>query len=73
MELVWDYFEDQDKILPTLVQTFKQMNLTVTAEGVETLEMADSMRDMGCNYLQGYYFSKPLPVAEFLQKYGREN
>ncbi len=73
MELVWDYFKDQDKILPTLVQTFKQMNLTVTAEGVETLEMADSMRDMGCNYLQGYYFSKPLSVAEFLQKYDREN
>ncbi len=69
MEIVWDYFKEQDKILPTMVQTFKQMHFTVTAEGVETLEMADAMKEIGCDYLQGYYFSKPLPASEFVQKY----
>ena len=70
MELVRDYFKDHDKFLPTLVQTFKQMEFTVTAEGVETLEMVDMMAKIGCDYLQGYYFSKPLPAAEFAEKYG---
>ena len=70
MEIVRDYFKEQDKILPTLVQTFKQMNFTVTAEGVETLEMVETMRGIGCDFLQGYYFSKPLPSHEFAKTYG---
>lgn len=70
MEIVQDYFKDCDKILPALVHAFKQMNFTVTAEGVETLEMAESMKKIGCDFLQGFYFSKPLPVSEFVKKYG---
>ncbi|MBQ6206479.1 MAG: EAL domain-containing protein, partial [Oscillospiraceae bacterium] len=38
-------------------------------EGIETAEMADAMSELGCDFLQGYYFSKPLPVDEFVQKY----
>jgi len=72
MELVWDYFNDQDQILPTLVNTFKLMNFTVTAEGIETEEMADAMKNIGCDFLQGYCFSKPLPVDEFILKYGKQ-
>ncbi|MBR4321263.1 EAL domain-containing protein [Treponema sp.] len=71
MEIVRDYFNAPDKILPTMVQTFKQMNFTVTAEGVETLEMVESMKNIGCDFLQGYYFSKPLPAREFAEKYGK--
>ncbi|MBR1722974.1 MAG: EAL domain-containing protein [Treponema sp.] len=70
MEIVQDYFKDCDKILPALVHAFKQMNFTVTAEGVETFEMAESMKKIGCDFLQGFYFSKPLPVSEFVKKYG---
>ena len=70
MEIVRDYFKEPDKILPTMVQAFKQMNFTVTAEGVETLEMVEAMKNIGCDFLQGYYFSKPLPVEEFAKKYG---
>jgi EAL domain-containing protein (putative c-di-GMP-specific phosphodiesterase class I) len=69
MEVVWDYFREQDKILPTLVQTFKQMNFTVTAEGIENEDMAEAMKKIGCDYLQGFYFAKPLPADEFLIKY----
>ena len=69
MEFVWDYFKEKDKILPTLVQTIKLMGFTITAEGIESLEMADAMRDIGCDYLQGFVFSKPLSVDEFSQKY----
>lgn len=70
MGIVWDYFKEQDKILPTLVQTFKQMNFTVTAEGIETKEMAESMKQIGCDYLQGYYFCKPIPAEKFAAEFG---
>ena len=69
MEFVWDYFKEKDKILPTLVQTIKQMGFTVTAEGVESKEMATAMDEIGCDYLQGYCFSRPLAAEEFATKY----
>ena len=33
-------------------------------------DMAEAMKEIGCDYLQGYYFSQPLPVSEFLNRYG---
>ena len=33
---------------------------------IETLEMKDKMAELGCDYEQGYYFSKPIPPAEFI-------
>ena len=68
MEFVWDYFNSRDKILPTMVQTIKEMGFTITAEGIETKEMADEMQRIGCDYLQGYLFSAPVPVDEFKGK-----
>ena len=70
MELVRDYVKLHDKFLPTLVSAFKQMEFTVTAEGVETLEMVEDMAKIGCDFLQGFYFSKPLPAEEFARTYG---
>lgn len=70
MDLVRDYEKSRDNLLPMLVETFKQMRFTVTAEGIETREMVDSLTRIGCDYLQGYYFSKPLPAEEFAKTYG---
>lgn len=72
MEFVWDYFKCKDKILPTLVQTIKQMDFTVTAEGIENLDMAKVMKEIGCDYLQGFCFSKPIPASEFVEIYGKK-
>lgn len=69
MEVVQNYFRDRDPLLPTLVQGFKQMNFSITAEGIETKEMAEVLTGIGCDYLQGYYFSKPVPMPEFLKRY----
>ena len=69
MGIVWDYIRDKDVLLPTIVQAFKKMGFSVTAEGIEDAEVADAMTALGCDYLQGYYFSKPLPVEEFVTKY----
>jgi diguanylate cyclase (GGDEF)-like protein/PAS domain S-box-containing protein len=42
----------------------KGMGMTATAEGVETTEQRDNIAAVGCTEMQGYLFSKPLPVAE---------
>ena len=65
MAIVRDYCNNPDKLLPSVIQTFKIMGFTVTAEGIETEEMADAMYKIGCDYLQGYLFSPPVPIEEF--------
>ena len=41
------------------------MDLSVVAEGVETREQFEQLREIGCDYVQGYYFAKPMPCQEF--------
>ena len=41
--------------------------MTTTAEGVETQEQLDQMRAEGCNEVQGYFYSMPLPASEIGQ------
>ena len=67
MEVVRNYYRDRDPLLPALLKGFKQMSFSITAEGIETEEMAEALREIGCDYFQGYYFSRPLPMEEFLQ------
>lgn len=52
-------------ILRFIVDLARWMNLRVVAEGVETAEQLDRLRDMGCDYVQGYLFAKPMKSAEF--------
>ncbi|MBE7004032.1 MAG: EAL domain-containing protein [Ruminococcaceae bacterium] len=71
MEIVWDYFHDQNQLLPSMVKAFKEIGYSVTAEGIESAEMADALSAIGCDYLQGFYFSKPLPMDKFVETYSR--
>ena len=41
------------------------MGLPVISEGVETEEQRDSLRSMDCDYVQGYYYYKPMPKEDF--------
>ena len=54
-------------ILRFIMGLARWMNLGVVAEGVETLEQLERLREIGCDFVQGYYFSKPLPQKEFEQ------
>ncbi len=54
-------------IISSMVQMTKWLNTPVIAEGVETVEQADYMQSLGCNYIQGYLYSKPLPEEEFTE------
>ncbi len=69
MSIVRDYCKEPDDILPNMIQTFKNMGFSITAEGIESEEMATTMKEIGCDLLQGYLYSKPLPINEFVDKY----
>lgn len=71
MEVVKSYCRSHDTLIEHLVMILKEMGYTVTAEGIETEEMAKIMTGIGCDYLQGYYYSKPLPIDEFVNKYAK--
>lgn len=50
-----------------IVQLSKELGMTVTAEGVENQAQIDFLKDLGCHSIQGYFFSKPLPEADFVK------
>ena len=53
------------KLIISLIEFAHRLDLKVIAEGVETKEQADFLRENGCDYFQGYYFSRPMPQEEF--------
>jgi EAL domain-containing protein (putative c-di-GMP-specific phosphodiesterase class I) len=53
-------------VLENTIAMFKDINLKVVTEGIEDLEMAKTVTDMGADYLQGYYYSKPLPKEKVI-------
>ena len=52
-------------ILRFIVSLARWLNLSVVAEGVETREQLERLREIGCDYVQGYFFAKPMPEEEF--------
>lgn len=54
-------------ILRYLIAMAKELNLTVITEGVETMDQANFLTDIGCDIAQGYFFAKPLSVRLFDQ------
>ena len=71
MSIVWNYCSNEDEMIPNLVKAFSNMGFFITAEGIENEDIARKMTDIGCNYLQGYYYSEPVPVSEFVKKYSK--
>ena len=57
--------EKDQGVAKTIIQLAKNLNLTVVAEGVETAEQLELLREWGCDEVQGYYFYKPMSAAEF--------
>ncbi len=55
--------DEKDRgVARTIIQLAKNLNLKVVAEGVETQEQLDLLREWGCDEAQGYYFHRPLPA-----------
>ncbi|MDD6010121.1 MAG: EAL domain-containing protein [Lachnospiraceae bacterium] len=62
-----DFENDPDEkiIIPSVIDMAKKLNLSVVCEGVETKEQVAFLQDVGCDYAQGYFYSKPIPVEQF--------
>ena len=59
-------------IVKMILALCKKMGVTSVAEGVETEEHYKFLKESGCDVIQGYYFSKPLPENEFTALMERE-
>ena len=53
------------RLLEAMIRLSDAFDLPTIAEGVETEEQADALKNMGCEMIQGFYFSRPLPATEF--------
>jgi diguanylate cyclase (GGDEF)-like protein len=56
---------DDKAIVHSIISMAKGLGLTTIAEGVETIAQLKYLEKQGCNEIQGYYYSKPLPAKEF--------
>ncbi len=64
-DFVIDLFKDKNKeIVKMIVQTSKIFGLKSIAEGVENRETLEFLKEIGCDFYQGYYFSRPLPASQ---------
>ena len=54
-------------VLMNTINMIKAMKMKIVVEGVETAEMLKLFSDLECEYIQGYYFSKPIPRSEFVK------
>ncbi len=68
--MVWSAMEDEKaiRVLRHTVAMLRDLNLHIVAEGVETEKQAAELENMGCDYFQGFLFSKPVPGDIFLEK-----
>ena len=69
------YFENGKAkyIMDAAMNMIRGMDLKIVSEGIETEEQFWTMENLGINYIQGYYFSKPLPADEFLEFIKKNN
>lgn len=57
---------DKQAIVDAIIQMAHRLQMEVVAEGVENGQQVELLRKMGCDYIQGYYYSKPLPIEELI-------
>lgn len=68
--LIWPCFEENSEkpktILNSCIDMINGLGISIVAEGVETKEQVDMLTEKGVEYLQGYYFAKPLSEQDYL-------
>lgn len=71
--LIWDSVKSRkcNIMIRELTKTFKDINLSVIAEGVETKEHDDFVRLCGCDKIQGFRYARPMPVSQAGDYFGR--
>ena len=66
--ILWSSFENEKAMIALCasINMIKDMEMEIVVEGIESEEMADKLSELGCDFLQGFYYSRPLPEDEFL-------
>lgn len=67
MKFLHPFTAKSRKILKYLVSMAKDLSVHTLAEGAETKEQCDFLREIGCEKIQGYYYGKPVPCEDFQQ------
>ncbi len=57
-------------IVSEVIDLAKKLDMKIVAEGIESREQVDFLTEQECDLIQGYFYAKPMPVAEFDKKYG---
>ena len=58
-------------IVASAVALARSLDMSVVAEGVEDAEQVELLRQYGCDEIQGFFFSRPLPAQEFIELVAR--
>lgn len=68
-DIVGAYFENETAkvVLENEIRTMKQLGIPLIVEGIETKEQSEAIERLGVDYIQGYYYGKPLPEKECLR------
>lgn len=64
--------EESEMIVKTIIDLAHNLGMSVIAEGVESAEHLEKLRMFGCDYGQGYYFSRPIPVQKVVELLEKE-
>ena len=56
-------------IVSEVIELAKKLNMKIVAEGIESREQVDFLAEQECDLIQGYFFAKPMPIDEFVEKY----
>jgi EAL domain-containing protein (putative c-di-GMP-specific phosphodiesterase class I) len=59
-------------VIRHIITLAKELGFVCLAEGAESRKQVDRMRELGCEIIQGYYYSKPLPISEYEEKFLKE-
>ena len=54
-------------VLQNIVKMLKDMNMEIVVEGVETKELVERFSMLECEFIQGFYYSRPLPKKDFIE------
>ena len=54
-------------VLENVIKMIKALNMKIVVEGIETKELVEKFRKLDCEYIQGFYYSKPLPKEKFVE------
>lgn len=61
------------KIVSSVIELAKKLDVKVVAEYVETKEQCQMLKDLGCDWYQGYLFGKPMPLEEFIENMNKNS